>query len=115
MSTSGAPVHPTVVTVTERIVERSRETRAHYLERMRAARHAGTARARHGCANLAHGFAASGPDKDALRSKPWPDIAIVSSYNDMLSAHKPYERYPPLIRAAARERLIPRSHTLCRS
>jgi phosphogluconate dehydratase len=103
MSTSGVPVHPTVVTVTERIVERSRETRAHYLERMRAARHAGTARARHGCANLAHGFAAAGPDKAALRSKPWPDIAIVSSYNDMLSAHKPYERYPPLIRAAARD------------
>ena len=70
---------------------------------MHAAHHAGTERARHGCANLAHGFAAAGPDKDALRAKPWPNIAIVSAYNDMLSAHQPYERFPALIRAAARE------------
>jgi len=95
--------HATVVSVTQRIIERSRATRGDYLERMQAARHAGTARSRHGCANLAHGFAAAGPDKAALRSQPWPNIAIVSSYNDMLSAHQPYERYPPLIRAAARE------------
>ena len=98
-----APLHQTVVAVTQRIVERSRATRADYLERMRAAHHDGTERSRHGCANLAHGFAAAGPDKDALRSKPWPNIAIVSSYNDMLSAHQPYERFPGLIRAAARE------------
>jgi phosphogluconate dehydratase len=77
--------------------------RGDYLERMRAAHHAGTERARHGCANLAHGFAAAGADKDALRAKPWPNVAIVSAYNDMLSAHQPYERYPGLIRAAARE------------
>jgi phosphogluconate dehydratase len=100
---SAAPLHQTVVAVTQRIVERSRATRADYLERMRAAHHDGTERSRHGCANLAHGFAAAGPDKDALRSKPWPNIAIVSSYNDMLSAHQPYERFPGLIRAAARE------------
>ena len=48
----------------------------------------------HGCANLAHGFAGAGADKDALRSKAWPNIAIVSAYNDMLSAHAPYERFP---------------------
>ncbi len=100
---SVASLHQTVVAVTQRIVERSRATRADYLERMRAAHHDGTERSRHGCANLAHGFAAAGPDKDALRSKPWPNIAIVSSYNDMLSAHQPYERFPGLIRAAARE------------
>ncbi len=70
---------------------------------MQAAHHAGTSRARLGCGNLAHGFAASGPDKDALRTKPWPNIGIVSAYNDMLSAHQPYERYPSLIRAAARD------------
>ncbi|HWL61701.1 MAG TPA: phosphogluconate dehydratase [Steroidobacteraceae bacterium] len=103
MSTSRAQAHPTVVDVTRRIIDRSRASRTEYLQRMHAARHDGTARARHGCANLAHGFAGAGPDKTALRSSPWPDIAIVSAYNDMLSAHKPYERYPPLIRAAARD------------
>ncbi len=103
MSIAAVPVHPTVVAVTQRIVERSRDARRDYLERMLATHHAGTERSRHGCANLAHGFAASGPDKDALRTKPWPNIAIVSAYNDMLSAHQPYERFPALIRAAARE------------
>jgi phosphogluconate dehydratase len=98
-----AQAHPTVVTVTERIIRRSAGPRSQYLARMAAAHHAGTARAQHGCANLAHGFAAAGPDKAALRSKPWPNIAIVSAYNDMLSAHQPYERYPSLIRAAARD------------
>jgi phosphogluconate dehydratase len=98
-----AQVHPTVVSVTERIVRRSAPLRSDYLARMAAAHHDGTARAQHGCANLAHGFAAAGPDKAALRSKPWPNIAIVSAYNDMLSAHQPYERYPALIRAAARD------------
>jgi phosphogluconate dehydratase len=84
-------------------MERSAATRRDYLQRMQNAHRDGTARAQHGCANLAHGFAAAGPDKDALRSKPWPNIAIVSAYNDMLSAHQPYERYPALIRAAARD------------
>jgi phosphogluconate dehydratase len=103
MSAARVPVHATVASVTQRIIERSRSTRADYLERMNSARHAGTARSRHGCANLAHGFAAAGPDKGALRSQPWPNLAIVSAYNDMLSAHQPYERYPSLIRAAARD------------
>jgi phosphogluconate dehydratase len=103
MNAARVPVHPTVVEVTQRVIERSRATRDDYLERMRAAHHEGTERSRHGCANLAHGFAAAGPDKDALRSKPWPNIAIVSAYNDMLSAHQPYERYPALVRAAARD------------
>ncbi|HXC59994.1 MAG TPA: phosphogluconate dehydratase [Steroidobacteraceae bacterium] len=96
-------MHPIVAEVTDRVQRRSRDSRGAYLERMRAAAAPGTARGHHGCANLAHGFAASGVDKDALRSKPWPNIAIVSAYNDMLSAHQPYERYPPLIRLAARE------------
>ncbi|MEO6081039.1 MAG: phosphogluconate dehydratase [Steroidobacteraceae bacterium] len=98
-----AQAHPTVAAVTERIVRRSAPLRNQYLERMLAAHRDGPARAQHGCANLAHGFAAAGPDKAALRSKPWPNIAIVSAYNDMLSAHQPYERYPSLIRAAARD------------
>ncbi|MFO7324815.1 MAG: phosphogluconate dehydratase [Pseudomonadota bacterium] len=103
MSTASAPLHPTVVSVTQRIIGRSADSRAAYLERVRAARHEGTARARHGCANLAHGFAAAGQDKAALRDSSWPNAAIVSAYNDMLSAHRPYERYPALIRAAARD------------
>jgi phosphogluconate dehydratase len=103
MNANAVPVHPTVVEITQRIIERSRPARAAYLQRMREAHHAGTMRSRHGCANLAHGFAGAGADKDALRTKPWPNIAIVSAYNDMLSAHKTYENYPPLIRAAARE------------
>jgi phosphogluconate dehydratase len=97
------PPHPRLAEITERIRERSRSSRAHYLQRIDAAHMNKPARAAHGCANLAHGFAAAGTDKEALRDKPWPNIAIVSAFNDMLSAHQPYERYPPLIRAAARE------------
>jgi phosphogluconate dehydratase len=70
---------------------------------MQAACVTGTVREQLSCTNLAHGFAAAGPDKEALKRKPWANIGIVSSYNDMLSAHQPYERYPSLIRQAARE------------
>jgi phosphogluconate dehydratase len=90
--------------VTERIRERSRAGRAAYLARMQAAAHRGTARQDLSCTNLAHGFAASDEgDKQALRQLRWPNIAIVSSYNDLLSAHQPLERYPALIKRAARE------------
>jgi phosphogluconate dehydratase len=62
------------------------------------------ARKRLSCTNLAHGFAASAaPDKQALKELRWPNLAIVTAYNDMLSAHQPYERFPGLIRTAARE------------
>jgi phosphogluconate dehydratase len=90
--------------VTERIRDRSRASRAAYLARTRAEAAASTTRSRLSCANLAHGFAAStAPDKDALKQLQWPNLAIVTSYNDMLSAHQPFERYPGLIRLAARE------------
>ncbi|HVY79671.1 MAG TPA: phosphogluconate dehydratase [Steroidobacteraceae bacterium] len=90
--------------VTDRIRDRSRATRAAYLERVRAQAASAPTRSRLSCANLAHGFAASTPqDKDALKQLQSPNIAIVTSYNDMLSAHQPYERYPGLIRVAARE------------
>ena len=99
-----SPLHPALRSVTERIRERSASTRQAYLERMQAAGREGTTRARLSCTNLAHGFAASGPaDKAALRALRSPNIAIVSAYNDMLSAHQPFERYPAVIRAAARE------------
>lgn len=96
------PLHPTVERVTARINERSRAPRADYLQRMQDARLAGPARDALGCGNLAHGFAASGVDKANLRAGRGPNIAIVTSYNDMLSAHQPFEQYPTLIRAIAR-------------
>jgi phosphogluconate dehydratase len=94
---------PTVAKVTQRIVERSAKRRGEYLVRIDAAREAGPRRRRLSCGNLAHGFAGCVVDKSALRDVVAPNIAIVTAYNDMLSAHQPYERYPELIRAAARE------------
>jgi phosphogluconate dehydratase len=90
--------------VTERIRDRSRPSRDDYLARTRAEAAATTTRSRLSCTNLAHGFAAStSQDKDALKQLQWPNLAIVTSYNDMLSAHQPFERFPGLIRVAARE------------
>jgi len=93
--------HPTVDEVTDRIARRSRAERAAYLDRIRGAAQRGPARGRLACANLAHGFASAGePDKEALRGFTKPNVAIVSAYNDMLSAHQPFETYPPLLKQA---------------
>ena len=103
MSTPLHPVlpHPVVQSVTDRIVERSAEGRAEYVARIRAAAQSGPARGQLACANLAHGFAASDePGKQALRGRTKPNIAIVSSYNDMLSAHQPYRDYPEVLKKA---------------
>ncbi len=92
---------PSSQAVTERIVARSAATRAAYVERNRAAGQAGPARTRLACANLAHGFAAAEPaDKEALRGTVKPNLAIVTSYNDMLSAHQPFETYPRQLKKA---------------
>jgi phosphogluconate dehydratase len=97
-------LNPVVKDVTHRIVERSRPTREKYLARIAAAGGAGPHRKALGCANQAHGFAACAPgDKAVLRSGDGGSIGIVTAYNDMLSAHQPYERFPDVIRAAARE------------
>ena len=97
-------MNPVTVEVTQRIVERSRESRADYLERMEAARKAGPGRGKLSCANWAHAFAAApGGDKQRMRDPTAPNVAIVSAYNDMLSAHQPYERFPDIIRKAAHE------------
>jgi phosphogluconate dehydratase len=97
-------LHPVVAQVTERLRERSRDSRSAYLERINNAVIDGPHRARLSCGNLAHGFAAcSAHDKAALREGHAPNLAIVTSYNDMLSAHQPYERYPAFIREVARE------------
>jgi phosphogluconate dehydratase len=94
-----------VLDVTERIQDRSRSSRSDYLTRTRAeAAATHTTRSRLSCTNLAHGFAAStAQDKNALKQLQWPNLAIVTSYNDMLSAHQPFERFPGLIRMAARD------------
>src|SRR5580765_630856 len=82
-------MNPTVTRVTERIIERSRAPRAAYLARIAAARDSGPHRRRLSCGNLAHGFAASNvADKASLRAVRAPNLAIVSAYNDMLSAHQ---------------------------
>jgi phosphogluconate dehydratase len=97
-------LHPRVAQVTERIRERSWAERDDYLARMDAATDKVTNRSRLSCTNLAHGFASSdATDKQAIRQLRWPNIAIINSYNDMLSAHQPLERYPVILRAAARE------------
>ncbi len=98
--------HPVLAEVTDRLVARSAATRSAYLRRTRAAVEAGSAggaaRTRLGCANLAHGFAASeAGEKAVLRGRTKANVAIVTSYNDMLSAHQPYGTYPPVLKAAA--------------
>jgi phosphogluconate dehydratase len=97
-------LNDTVVKVTDRIRERSHDSRAAYLARIRKAADQGPHRSRLSCGNLAHGFAACAPgDKAALKGGVTADIAIVSSYNDMLSAHQPFEHFPQLIKKAVRE------------
>jgi phosphogluconate dehydratase len=101
---TAAPLHERVRSVTERIRMRSADSRGEYLERAGQSRRSQASRGRLSCTNLAHGFAAmDAPDKEKLRTPRWPNIAIVSSYNDMLSAHRPFERFPELIKLAARE------------
>lgn len=96
-----SPLHPAVAAVTERIAARSAPTRSAYLERIAAAAAAGPARGQLGCANLAHGIAACGADEQALlRGSARANVAIVTSYNDMLSAHQPFATYPAALRRA---------------
>ncbi len=104
MSSPPPALHPAVLAVTARIIARSAPGRAAYLEQLQAAGAPRASRGRLSCANLAHVFAASDAhDKAGLRAGRWPNLAIVSAYNDMLSAHQPLERYPALIKRAARE------------
>ncbi len=96
-------MHATIETVTQRIRERSAAARGQYLDRCRRAAEAGPARAHLSCGNLAHAVAATGQDKAAIAEGAGGNIGIVTAYNDMLSAHQPFERFPGLIRQAARE------------
>ncbi|MFZ1775085.1 MAG: dihydroxy-acid dehydratase, partial [Rhizobiaceae bacterium] len=98
------PVRQAIAAVTERIIERSKPGREAYLARVDAASAAGVQRSTLSCGNLAHGFAACGPsDKAALAGDRAANLGIITAYNDMLSAHQPYETFPALIRAAARD------------
>ncbi|MCX6398334.1 MAG: phosphogluconate dehydratase [Propionibacteriales bacterium] len=96
-----ALLHPVLDDVTRRLTERSAASRAAYLRRIRAAAVRGPARGRLACANLAHGFAAAeGAEKTELARGQKPNLAIITSYNDMLSAHQPYGDYPPVLKDA---------------
>ncbi|GAB5470772.1 MAG: phosphogluconate dehydratase [Rhodospirillales bacterium] len=94
-------LNPTVEAVTRRIVQRSAEPRAAYLERCRRAIEQGPGRAHLSCGNLAHAAAAAGRDQSAVATSKGLNLGIVTAYNDMLSAHQPFERFPALIREAA--------------
>ena len=97
-------MNPTLLQVTDRIISRSAKTRESYLQRIDRAAAAGHSRQSMSCSNLAHGIAAcSAADKELLVSGPTANIAIISSYNDMLSAHQPFEAFPDVIRKAAHE------------
>ncbi len=97
-------MHPTVQAVTDRIKARSAQMRADYLDQVRDARQRGRGADRMGCANVAHAFAAmSAESKFRVVAEKAPNVAIVTAYNDMLSAHQPYEGYPALLRQTATE------------
>ncbi len=96
-------LNATIERVTERIIERSTDLRGDYLARMNAERVKGPARAHLSCSGQAHAYAGAGPDQSKLAHETAGNLGIVTTYNDMLSAHQPFERFPALIREAARE------------
>ena len=91
-------LHPTIARVTDRIRARSDQTRGPYLERMAKAVSNGPVRAHLSCGNQAHAYAAMGGAKDDLVAVKTPNLGIITAYNDMLSAHQPFETYPEIIR-----------------
>ncbi|MFL6787951.1 MAG: phosphogluconate dehydratase [Sphingomicrobium sp.] len=92
-----------IASVTDRIIERSKQGRGRYLQLMADEADRGINRPRLSCGNFAHGFAAAGEDKQAIKAMRGPNLAIVTAYNDMLSAHQPYGRYPEQMKIHARE------------
>ena len=96
-------LNATIAAVTERIITRSAPTRSAYLDRMRAAASKGPARAHLSCSGQAHAYAAAGEDQATLASGTGGHLGIVTAYNDMLSAHQPFEDYPQKIKTAVRE------------
>jgi len=100
---TAAALNPVVAAVTARIIERSQDSRRRYLEHIDAAAGGGAPKGKLSCANFAHAFAGA-PAEDKLRALDprTINIGIVTAYNDMLSAHQPYEGYPVILREAAR-------------
>jgi phosphogluconate dehydratase len=96
------PLDPRLAAITDRIRARSKPRRSAYLDQIARAADAGPARAHLSCGNQAHAYAAMGVDKDRLAAGRVPNLGIVTAYNDMLSAHQPFEHYPEIIRRAAR-------------
>ena len=97
------PVNKILLEVTDRIIERSKESREKYVDRMKSSVEKGPRRAHLSCGNQAHAYAAMGLDKETLANKSVPNIGIVSAYNDMLSAHQPFHNFPELIKEEARK------------
>lgn len=97
------PLNDTIARVTDRIAERSDRPRSAYLSQIADAASTGPTRAHLSCSNQAHAYAAMGPDKDPLLAERSPNLGIVTSYNDMLSAHQPFKDYPDLIKDTARQ------------
>ncbi|MEN9718708.1 MAG: hypothetical protein RIQ99_1586 [Pseudomonadota bacterium] len=96
-------LHPVIERVTQRIIEKSKDSRRRYLDLMDAEAEKFPGRGALSCSNLAHGFAAALEDKPAIKNGRGPNLAIVTAYNDMLSAHQPYGRYPEAMKLYARE------------
>ena len=96
------PLNKTLLKVTDRIIERSKDSREKYVGRMKSAVERGPRRAHLSCGNQAHAYAAMGADKEILANKRVPNIGIISAYNDMLSAHQPFYNFPDLIKEEAR-------------
>jgi phosphogluconate dehydratase len=97
------PLHDTIHRVTGRVIANSRDGRARYLELMERERDRTPARSQVACSNLAHAYAGAEEDQAAMTRLAGPNLAIVTSYNDMLSAHQPYGRYPERMKIWARE------------
>ncbi len=95
-------VNKVISDVTKRIIDRSADLRGPHLERMEQAKSKGPARAHLSCSGQAHAYAGAGEDQDSMATGTAGNLGIVTAYNDMLSAHQPFERYPALIRDAIR-------------
>lgn len=96
------PIHDTLQSVTDRIVGRSATSRGQYMARMKAAQIKGPSRGHLSCSGQAHAFAASGEDQNELATGIGGNLGIVTAFNDMLSAHQPFEHFPAVMREAAR-------------
>jgi phosphogluconate dehydratase len=95
-------LHPIIEETTNRILERSAQRRDAYMAQMRSAASDGPRRGHLTCGNQAHAYAAMGGDQKTLAETPAPNLGIVTAYNDMLSAHQPFEHYPAILKDAAR-------------